>query len=311
MEVKEFFKDENIVDFDFVGEVLKRKNVRGEKIFYKQKYFESKNPIEKYIIYKTSFKKSDPDINNGLLKDIYKEMWDDEILKFCTADGKEKYYSDTMTSVQGLINSFYKKVFSAENNSRVKIADFSFELFKEMYESPSKNKVFKNCFIDNDTISNFIKHYHTLGNYIPVPFGFNKARSGAYASHDMWDITLMKIRNYYLIKEQCNFSEKQKAILELLHFYDTTKHTKEWLDKFGSWKNFVDKNYLKKEGQLDNYINDDYTIDSFFEEKHSFENPELKSKDDYLEYFEKVTKIIEDRTKIIKNVYDKKLEEKA
>lgn len=309
MEVKDFFEEENIVDFDFVQEVLSRVKVKGEESdAKKKKYLESKDPIEKYILYKTYFKKSDPDSNDGLLKDIYEDRWDPNILKCCLHE-KVKYCSDTMTSVQGLIHRFYQEVLQEEfPHSREKEINFSTQLLKEIYQSPNQYPVFKTYFIDDSTISNFMKRYHTLGNYIPVPPGFNAARSGMYASHDMWDLTLMKIRDYYHEKNRCQFSKEQKELLELLHFYDTVESTKNWLDAFGSWENFVDKNYLKKEDGLDNYVNSDYTIDPFFEEKHCFDYPELKRKEDYLEYFKRITQIIEDRSKIIKKAYDEKRE---
>lgn len=312
MKVEKFFSEKDIVDFDFVKEILERKIVRGNNETFKQKYLTIENLMEKYIIYKTIFYKSDPDINGGLLKDIYEKIWDDEILNCCVTNNKIKYYSDTMTSVQGLINRFYELVYIEDNKTKeIKI---SLKKFEEMNSNPSKYPIFKKYFVDDNEDSrivlDFIKHYHTLGNYIPVPRGFNHARSGNYASHDMWDITLMKIKEYYDSKEKCDFSKMKKVVLELLHNSDDIDYTIAWLNKFESWKNFVDKNYLRKKvinGEVyDNYVNENYEIDSFFKNKHSFENPTLKTKGDYLDYFKRITQIIKNRTLIIKDVYYEK-----
>lgn len=47
----------------------------------------------------------------------------------------------------------------------------------ELYET---DPAFKKLLEESEDLKNFIKMYHTLGNYIPVPYGFNSARSGYF-----------------------------------------------------------------------------------------------------------------------------------
>lgn len=61
----------------------------------------------------------------------------------------------------------------------------------ELFES---NASFRKLLENNENLLRFIADYHTCGNLIPVPYGFNAARSGYFGSHDYWDLTLMKIK---------------------------------------------------------------------------------------------------------------------
>ena len=316
MKVEEFFnkEDEEIVSFDFSDEVLRNKRVRGDKYKALNEEYLNKNIdiFRKYILYKKDFNKCDPDTNGGLLKDIYEEVWDDKIdnkiLNSCSSNNKTKYYSDTMTSVQNLLSNYYISLCSDEWDDYKKehsdVQYFSIEIFKEMFENDKKYPKFKKAF-ENEKVREFVKHYHTLGNYIPVPYGFNKARSGSFASHDMWDITLEKIKEYYHIRKQSkDISKSLEVILELLHMKDTINKTINWLDSFGTWENFVDKNFLMENDKNKNYVDKSYNIIKLA--NHHFSDSQIKS-DEYLKYFEELTNIIKGRTLIIKEYYKSKL----
>ncbi len=329
MKVEDFFKYENkdIVNFDFSQEVLRNTNVKKEYNEVKKLYLgNSLDYLSKYLIFKTTFKESDPDVNGGLLKDIYTQVWNKEILNCCLATEDRKYYSDTMTSAQGLLNDFYKFVYNEEKEEncqeikKVKLANFI-----AMNDDPFKYPIFKKYFKDKNSASkiilDFVSHYHTLGNYIPVPSGFNQSRSGIikdgiYVNYDMWDITLMKIKDYYQAKENLDLLEQYKIILELLHMQEVVEQTMNWLNKFASWSNFVDENYLKEleidsKNKYTNYVNVNYDINPFFIEKHNFADPTFKCKQDFIDYFVMITNIIKDRTKIIQyNFNDKKKNDK-
>jgi len=53
-----------------------------------------------------------------------------------------------------------------------------------------------------------------------------------------------------------------------------------------------------KKNYLGMYIENDDIL-SAFKEKHRFNHPELKTKDDYLAYFETITNLIKKRTETI------------
>lgn len=310
MNVQEFFnqKNEDIVDFDFSNDVLQNIKTRNKDFNeQKEKYLSNNiNPLVKYQMYKTYFS-IDPDSNDGLLKDIYKEIWDNNMLKYCSSDNNERYYSDTLTSVQGLLSKYYLctcedewKDYKRSKNNRVRY--FSVNVFKDMLLNIDKYPNFKQIFSEKDVI-NFIKYYHTLGNYMPVPKGFNTARSGMIASHDMWDISLEKIKKYYTPKSEISApSNSLEAVLELFHVKDTIYGTISWLNSFDSWENFVDKNFLKEENGHKNYVDKNYNINKLA--NHDFSNPSL-DKTEYLPYFKNITEITQGRTLIIKEYYQK------
>ena len=60
----------------------------------------------------------------------------------------------------------------------------------------------------------FLQLTHSIGNFIPVPRGFNTGRSGEYAKWDSWDLTLAQIFQWYTdnsdITDPPYFSEYQK-----------------------------------------------------------------------------------------------------
>ena len=122
----------------------------------------------------------------------------------------------------------------------------------------------------------FLDLCHTIGNYCPVPVGFNASRSGYKALHDYWDLTLMKIRKWY--------REKDDAILvELLHQRcEALSNCKEWLiwfeknakekGKKDGWHNFVDTLFMQD--YVKDYEKGNYEVKPFWE-GHTWETPKL------------------------------------
>ncbi len=313
MSLEEFFsmEEKNIIDYDFADEIIKNSNISDKYLNLKSEYLDKNtDTIRKYILYKTTFSYCDPDTNEGTLKDIYRKIWN--------LEATETIFSDTMTSAQNIIAGFYTNVcrdewekyknnYNKENKNKIKY--FSKSILEDLYKNKDQYKEFKHYFIDkNDDskiILDFLRHYHSLGNYIIVPYGFNSARSGSFASHDMWDITLMKIKQYYdsLVSTKLELREDEKNMLELLHFDCVFYNTKKWLDSFKTFKNFIDKNYLQSYVYKIN-DSDKYEIKSCFTKVHNFSNPKISSdKKDYLEYIEEITNAIKQRTKQIKDGY--------
>lgn len=89
----------------------------------------------------------------------------------------------------------------------------------------------------------FLKVAYTLGNFVPCPAGHN--RPGKSLTKDYWDLTLWYIYLWF------HGTEVQKAAALERLFWDD-RHMKlhmmvygDWLAQFGSWENFVEKNYLQ------------------------------------------------------------------
>ena len=147
-----------------------------------------------------------------------------------------------------------------------------------------KNEWIKKIIKDNNDVYNFLSNYHTLGNFIPVPIGFNGARSG-YGKHDYWDLTLVEIKKWYEVYE----SDKKLAdeiINKLLHNKVKYKHNCElWLKHFNTWEEFVRRNYLDGSFVQNNEV-------VMFTESHSWDN-EIKELDSF---YKNVNNFIKIRT---------------
>jgi len=69
--------------------------------------------------------------------------------------------------------------------------------YKHYIKNFSDNKHIK------DEIERLAKNHHTIGNMIPVPTGFNVGRASEMAKYDFWDLTMLKIWEWYQHKDNC------------------------------------------------------------------------------------------------------------
>lgn len=285
------------------GELLK-KNVSEEFVEIRRYFGEGKHDKEKKIIMKLH----DPDGNikdgkilggSRLLQYIYKKLWPEltaqEFMKHLLNDNQNTWIcSDTMTSAQQRMNDFLQVIADGDfENVRTRIKEkqqYSLRLCIELYLK-DKNK-FKEKL---GSMENFLNHWHMLGNYCPVPRDFNSARSGRHAVHDYWDLTLLKIQEYY--KKRDKEDEVWKILgEELLHGSGNVLACKLWLDYFGSWENFIEKNYMQDFVDVD--IEDGYKVIRFFK-GHSWDNPKPKNLNEFEDLFRKASEMIEKRTERI------------
>ena len=117
------------------------------------------------------------------------------------------------------IGSIYKeKKAYASNNSSIALTAVMGEYFHQKLHTTCPN------------LKMFLELYHTIGNYCPVPAGFNGARSGNIANYDYWDLTLMKIREWFYNRDD-KFND-QLLESQLLHDKGNWKNCKSWLNKF-------------------------------------------------------------------------------
>ena len=163
----------------------------------------------------------DPNSNHQLLRCIYEQLWNKEILPNC---------SDTMNSVQTTFNQlltcYYKENKIYKSRATLK---YIAELYYE-------NELDKEHIHDAEALMNV---YHTIGNYIPVPNRVNTWKANAFK--DYFDLFLVFIYNYYNAKNI--LVENDYSCIKLKG--TMVEEFDNWLDKFGSWNTFVEKNYLK------------------------------------------------------------------
>lgn len=267
--------------------------------------YQEKTGLDKFFAYKTSPNKGkDPDTNSALLQHIYSQLWGDLTTKeFMFRDNW--IASDTMTSAWVPVKKYITLNFESELKQLKQDKGYRFDtvkVFNELYE----NKSIKEAMAPNKSLVKFVSMYHSIGNYCPVPIGFNVPRSGWGASYDSWDLTLMKIKQFYLGlgERKAEIPEHTMHILELMHYDKSVINVYKWLEHFGQgikgWKNFINtmyfNDYIKEEG-------DDYIVLPLCN-NHNWDNIEIN---DYNEFFENAADRIEKRGKIIVNELRKKL----
>lgn len=227
----------------------------------------------------------DPDSSSVLLQKIYQLLWKDVAEQSFMKQENKKMKgtwndskitaSDTMTSAtmrftDAMNASEMKEIINSLQNMGGKIDEIRVTfggagqrwstklcIIEEAVLDKTERKEFYRI-IDNQypAMRNFFELWHTIGNYCLVPEGFNGARSGNYAAHDYWDLTLMKICEWY------KYYDKRDAILaELLHIRNGDKDINEiminctnwleWFEKKGKevgkdgWRYFVDTLYMQ------------------------------------------------------------------
>lgn len=230
----------------------------------------------------------DPDLASELLQDIYSHLWIEIWKNKCEymINRKGWIYSDTMTSAQTVLNDYINNVGKFEDaRSKIKEefgpkANASTITCVWLYKNDLQ---FQSLLGKDKNLVDFINAYHTIGNFIPVPYGFNSARSGAYASYDYWDLTLMKIKEYYDVSKSSsgndvtnNESAQMKIIKELLHNSDSEDEIiscYRWLNSFKAWKDFIDINLLQ------DFVDENYQVKQLCT-GHSWECPKVSDKTD-------------------------------
>lgn len=295
------------------GEIRLLKNV-SEKFVEIRKYFDGKehNEEKNFIM-----KLHDPDgeiCGSKLLQDIYKTLWtnilEQKYMKH--SDGKDAWIcSDTMTSAQQKMNDFLH-VIETENaccntfqtiRKEIENTKYSQRLCIELYFRGDKNgttfegKIREIAGTKEGQLRRFLECWHMLGNYCPVPRHFNSARSGSYARHDYWDLTLIKIKEYYDKKEKPDnnkYDDWKELGEELLHGSGNALACKKWLDSFtGGWKDFIEKNYMQD--FVEDFDNGNYEVKRFFKD-HDWNKPTPDTSEKFEELFKNASEMIEKRT---------------
>ncbi len=182
----------------------------------------------------------DPDSGSELVQKVYAALWD---YAPCM-----KTQGETLNSVNTTLNVFYnkdhlKKINQEFNTKQQMSIYYILSRYFEHHDDFSQQRD-NMLFLWESEFEKFVSVYHTLGNFMPVPWGCNFPRGSAKV-HDYWDLTLLHIHQYYTAG---NSIEDIKAILspkKVADYDGLVKKYKEWLDSFGNWENFVNKNYLR------------------------------------------------------------------
>ena len=278
------FLCEDAVHYDFSDDCIKDSE------------YKKKEGYDKYFAYRTQNASTrDPDSNSILLQEIYKVLWPEMInIDYMTSNGK--ITSDTMTSIQHTLGKYFSDTFPNEvieymkKNPRQR--NVSAIMCKNMFEQFGSVKKALN---NNKNLEHFISVYHTIGNYVPVPKGFNAARSGpgVSSSYDYWDLSLMKIKEVFDLKEdsEIRMNVAFHPISQLLHSEEkiqAIQNCLSWLNAYSSWNDFVEKNFFQ------DYVDKDGEVIPFCE-GHSW-NAGCNEVAEYDMFFENAWKRIETRS---------------
>lgn len=293
VEVKEFLEKDSL-KFDFSDDCD----------YTKDSSYKSMSGFTKYFAYKTLDNVKDPDSNSTLLQEIYKVLWP-ELEQKDYMRGKGWIHSDTMTSVQHTLAKYFEATFPNEvkeyllNNPRQRFV--SVRMCKSMYEQFSTVSSYLDS---NADLKQFVSLYHTLGNYSPVPTGFNVARSGVgYSSnYDYWDLTLMKIKKYFDLRKKTFLkrADDVNQIAILFHYEETINNCMKWLDGYDSWNDFVEQYFFQ------DYVDDEGEVIPFCT-GHSWKDG-CNEVGDYDEFFKNAWNRIEARSNRMISALKKKLE---
>lgn len=220
---------------------------------------ENKAPLVKYIEYKRNGNTYDPDSKSAILQEIYKLLWGELCSQWFMKKDDGMICSDNMTSAQNFVNQAMKTEKLPKEKGQKHYSKKSMLKYYDNKKSQMR-ELFKSYGLDE-----LVSVYHTIGNYCPVPRFFNSARAGYMnADYDFWDLTLMKIKEYY--DAERNLQNDSRIIYDEL--FKTKKNPlpcKAWLDYFGSWKKFVNNNFFNS------YVDVDYNVIPFWE-GHSWNN---------------------------------------
>lgn len=110
----------------------------------------------------------------------------------------------------------------------------------DMCKDIDKNEILETV----DLAEDFRIKYETLGNFMPMPEGLNQKRGKPL--QDRFDMYLYEVKKFY--ENEYNYFGKLETLGEEL------KRKENYFKGFGSFKNYIEQNYLQ------DFVEDDYTI---------------------------------------------------
>lgn len=110
----------------------------------------------------------------------------------------------------------------------------------DMCKDIDKNEILETV----DLVEDFRIKYETLGNFMPMPEGLNQKRGKPL--QDRFDMYLYEVKKFY--ENEYNYFGKLETLGEEL------KRKENYFKGFGSFKNYIEQNYLQ------DFVESDYTI---------------------------------------------------
>lgn len=245
----------------------------------------------------------DPDLASPLLQALYQTLWPELTAQpFMRYENENRIASDAMTSALTRLSDALQQSFSltaAPEHADPAMTARIRKIYERCCTIAPRQKWWTRLFftlvtadlsevgletdfyrmIDREypAMAGFLTGCFTVGNYCPVPTGFNGPRSD-YGRSDYWDLTLMKLREWYQ-NEPGPDSDRILLTEQLLHGHregraDNCRAWLSWFEGRGAlpgkdgWHSFVDSLLLQ------DYVDADYNVKPFWE-GHSWRNPGL------------------------------------
>lgn len=163
------------------------------------------------------------------------------------------------------------------------------------FDEKTIRKNFDDFVLDNisninisENASNFICNTHSIGNFFPVPQGFNTGRSN-FGKWDSWDLVMKQIYLWFQDNPNISVQTNNTALTKLLsnskNVGDAVNHCVQWLKNFSDWKDFVNGNHLNS------YVDSKGKPILFFK-NHSLENPLPNTLEEMEEFFKNANNCI-------------------
>lgn len=163
------------------------------------------------------------------------------------------------------------------------------------FDEKTIRKNFDDFVLDNisninisENASNFICNTHSIGNFFPVPQGFNTGRSN-FGKWDSWDLVMKQIYLWFQDNPNISVQTNNTALTKLLsnskNVGDAVNHCVKWLKNFSDWKDFVNGNHLNS------YVDSKGKPILFFK-NHSLENPLPNTLEEMEEFFKNANNCI-------------------
>lgn len=210
-------------------------------------------------------------------------------IKYEVINGNRYFRGDTMTSAWTILKGYVKLRTSTYTIGK----NDTWELFilRNVDRIPL-----------SDAMGDFLQLVHSIGNFMPVPRGFNTGRSN-FGKWDSWDLTLNQLYQWYKDNTPSGSTVNNQS-LEKLFEKDSNKQNsilscQTWLESFDTWAQFVKENYL------DSFLHKNGTPKAFFE-NHSLTNPTPKTIIEYETFLQTVNACIISRGNSIINFLSEK-----
>lgn len=168
-----------------------------------------------------------------LAADIYRLLWNQKDGTVLGPSGLPVFPGalcfgpDTMSSAQTLLNHLAREILSRPEHKNIREffkpgTQYCLLLFLELYAGSSGAK-FIQCLKSFGGLDEYMALYHTLGNFVLVPYGFNKFRAKKTADFFDSSLALLKSEGYCYIqpktKEKLSDFKKEDFTKYINYFY--------------------------------------------------------------------------------------------